>query len=112
MHTITVEISQARNTLDPQGWQPVDGLRRSQPVDPEDPHDRESFRALYKHMEALCRKDQARVCRTVNGAGVVYEFPAYQAYEAGRLMSGAGFTGWDASTIPAIAMVDIRISMS
>lgn len=111
MHTVTIEIAKAGTELEPHGWQPVRGLRRTQPVDSTDQEDMARFQALYRAMETLTDDEPARVSRTVNIAGVVYEFPALHAYEAGTLMSHAGFPGWDLSAMPSMSMVGIRIIM-
>lgn len=112
MHTIIVEIAKSSTDVDPHGWQRVDTLRRTQPVDATDSDDMKRFQSLYQAMENLTAQEPARVSRTVNTAGVVYEFPALQAHEAGTLMSHAGFAGWDLSAMPQVSRVSIRISMA
>lgn len=109
MHKITVEIYKAHDKLTDTGWQELSGLRRSQDIYPG--QDKDNFLNLYTIMERKYAENENTWCRTASRLGVVYEFAAFHAYEAGQLMTAAGFSGWDASELPTMSMVTIRISM-
>ncbi|WP_445341630.1 hypothetical protein [Bifidobacterium sp. ESL0820] len=111
MHTITVEISKAIDQLGAHGWQKVSVIRRSSTVNADDPDQMQALRNLCQQMDQRTAEDPARIARTVNSNGVVYEFGAYHATDIASIMSQAGIHDWERESIPDVSGVAIRMSL-
>ncbi|MBH9981099.1 MULTISPECIES: hypothetical protein [Bifidobacterium] len=112
MHTITVEISKSDDRLDSLGWEQVSARRRRTVIDEDDHAQMRALRALCQQMDQRVADDPARIGRTVNRCGVIYEFGAYHATDIARIMSQAGVNGWTADAIPDVPGALIRMSLA